>query len=163
MDRWMKWWMWTGITVCIACMLSQSSHVQLCVTLWTAICQVPLFMGFSRHEYWSGLSYPPPGNLPNARIRPVSLASPALAGGFFATPPSGKPRLEVSLSKRWKLFTSPLVRFIGESCLSAKYLQSYGIAWFRPRARQPQQLNIWPTYIKGNDLNCAVWVSSSIK
>ena len=88
--------------------------------------------------------------------------SPALAGGFFTIVPPGKPRLEVSLSKRWKLFTSLLVQFIGESCLSAKYLQSY-IAWFRTRAQQPQQLNVLPSYVKSNDLNCAVWVSSYIK
>ena len=124
--------------------------------------KVPLSMGFSRHECWSRLSYPPPGNLPSARIRPVSLASPARAGGFFTTVPPGKPRLEVSLSKRWKLFTSLLVQFIGESCLSAKYLQSY-TAWFRTRALQPQQLSVLPSCVKSNDLNCAIWVSSYIK
>ena len=42
-------------------------------------------MGFSKREYWSGLPFPTPGNLPNPRIEPVSLASPALAGGFFTT------------------------------------------------------------------------------
>ncbi|ELR59872.1 hypothetical protein M91_19863, partial [Bos mutus] len=47
--------------------------------------QAPLSMGFSRQEYWSGLPYPPPGDLPNPRIKPMSLMSPALAGGFFTT------------------------------------------------------------------------------
>ena len=42
-------------------------------------------MGFSRHEYWSGLPCSPPGDLPDTGIEPVSLTSPALAGGFFAT------------------------------------------------------------------------------
>ena len=41
-------------------------------------------MGFSRQEYWSGLPCPPPGDLPNPVIEPVSLTSPVLAGGFFA-------------------------------------------------------------------------------
>ena len=59
-----------------ACVLSRFSHVQLFATLWSVTRQVPLSMGFSRQEYWSGLLFPPPGNLP------VSLA---LAGGFFIT------------------------------------------------------------------------------
>ena len=42
-------------------------------------------MGFSRQEYWSGLPFPSPGNLPNPGIEPASFACPALAGGFFAT------------------------------------------------------------------------------
>ena len=45
--------------------LSCFSHVQLFVTLWTIAHQVPLSMGFSRQEYWSGLLCPPPGDLPN--------------------------------------------------------------------------------------------------
>ena len=48
-------------------------------------------MGLSRHEYWSGLPFPSPGNLPDAGIEPASLMSPALAGGFFTTLPPGKP------------------------------------------------------------------------
>ena len=47
--------------------------------------------GFSRQEYWSGLPCPPPGDLPKLGIEPVSLMSPALAGGFFTTEPPGKP------------------------------------------------------------------------
>jgi len=42
------------------------------VTLWTVALQAPLFMGFSRQEYWSGLTFPPPGDLPNPGIEPVS-------------------------------------------------------------------------------------------
>ena len=42
-------------------------------------------MGFSRQEYWSGLPCPPPGDLPNPGIEPMSLTSPALAGEFFTT------------------------------------------------------------------------------
>ena len=68
-----------------ACMLSHFSHVWLFVTLWTAACQAPLSMGFSRQEYWSGLPCPPPGYLPNPGIEPTSLMSPALAGRFFTT------------------------------------------------------------------------------
>ena len=66
-------------------MLRHFSPVQLCATLWTVSCQVPLFMGFSRQEYWSGSPLPSPGDLPNPGIKPMSLVSPALAGGFFTT------------------------------------------------------------------------------
>ena len=61
-----------------ACVHAQSlSHVQLFVTLWTVACQAPLSMEFLRREYWSGLSYPPPGGLPNLpRVEPISPASP---------------------------------------------------------------------------------------
>ena len=51
-----------------------------------------LSMGFSRQERWSGLPCPPPGNLPDPGIEPVSSASPALVGRFFTTAPPGKPR-----------------------------------------------------------------------
>ena len=47
--------------------------------------KAPLFMDFSRQEYWSGLLCPLPGDLPNPGIEPASLTSPALADGFFPT------------------------------------------------------------------------------
>ena len=55
------------------------------VTLWTITLQAPLSMGSSREEYWSGLPCPPPGDLPDLGIKPMSLLSPALAGDFFTT------------------------------------------------------------------------------
>ena len=48
-------------------------------------------MGFSRQEYWSRLPIPSPGDLPGPVIKPVSLTSPALAGGFLTTMLFGKP------------------------------------------------------------------------
>ena len=71
--------------------LSGFSHVQLFATPWTVARQAPLSMEFSRQEYWSGLSFPSPGNLPDPGIEPESLASPELSGGFFTTKPPGKP------------------------------------------------------------------------
>ena len=53
-------------------------------TLWTVACQPPLSMGFPRQEHWSGLLFPPPGDLPDAGMEPKS---PALAGGVFTTEP----------------------------------------------------------------------------
>ena len=55
---------------------------------WTVSCQSPLSVGFPRQEYWSGLPFPSPGDLPNSGTKPVS---PALAGGFLTTEPPGKP------------------------------------------------------------------------
>ena len=52
-------------------------------SLWTVVHQAPLFMGFSRQEYWSGLSCPPPGDLPSSGIEPKSFKSLALADEFF--------------------------------------------------------------------------------
>ena len=49
---------------------------QLFATLWAVACQAPLSIGFSRKEYWSGLPCPPPGDLPDPGIKPVSPASP---------------------------------------------------------------------------------------
>ena len=60
-----------------------ASHVRLFVTPWTVARQAPLFMGFSRQEYWSGLPCPSLGDLPDPRIKSTSLTSPAVAGGFF--------------------------------------------------------------------------------
>ena len=52
----------------------------------------PAFLQFSRQEYWRGLPFPPPGDLPNPGIEPATHASPALAGGFFTTTQSKKPK-----------------------------------------------------------------------
>ena len=53
--------------------------------------QAPLSMEFSRQEYWSGLLFPSPGDLPNPGIEPGSPESLALAGRFFPTEPPAKP------------------------------------------------------------------------
>ena len=67
----------------VHCMHAKLLQSRLSATLWTIACQAPLSMGFSRQEYWGGLPCPPPGDLPNPGIEPISLMSPALAGRFF--------------------------------------------------------------------------------
>ena len=64
----------------IACELSR---VWCFVGPWTIAHEASLSTEFSRKEYWSGLSFTPPGDLPDPRIEPTSLVSPALAGRFF--------------------------------------------------------------------------------
>ena len=72
------------------------SRVQLFATLLAVAHQAPLSMGFPRQEYWSGLPFPSPGDLPNPGIKSWS---PALAGRFFTTEPPEKP-IEKCLCKK---------------------------------------------------------------
>ena len=86
--------MWFGDSWTIhSCACAQPlSRVWLFVAAWTADCQASLPMEFSGHKYWSGLPFPPLGDLPNPRVESSSLTSPALAGEFFTTTAtSGKP------------------------------------------------------------------------
>ena len=72
------------------------SRVQLFAALWTTVHQVSLSVGFSRQEYWSGLPFPPPGDLSHPGMKPVSPMSPALAGGFFTTIPQYKIKIKTT-------------------------------------------------------------------
>ena len=54
-------------------------------------CQAPLFMEFSRQEYWSELPFPSPGDIPHPGIEPSSLEAPSLTGGILTTEQPGKP------------------------------------------------------------------------
>ena len=67
------------------CMLSHFSCVLIFVFLGTTDFQAPLSMELSSQEYWGGFPLPAPGNLPDPGIKPESLMSPTLAGGFFTT------------------------------------------------------------------------------
>ena len=78
--------------MCVLC-AQLFSHVRLFVTLWSIVLQTPLSMGFSSQQYWSRLPFPPPGDLPDRGIEPVSPWSPALTGRFFTTEPPGKPQV----------------------------------------------------------------------
>ena len=71
-------------------MLSCFSHVQLFVTPWTLTHQAPLSIEFSRQEYWKGLPFPPPGDLPNPGTESKSSASDALQVDSLPPEPSGK-------------------------------------------------------------------------
>ena len=62
------------------------SHVRLFATPWAVGHQASLSMGFFRQEYWSGVPFPPPGDLSDPGVK---LETHALAGGFFTTAPPG--------------------------------------------------------------------------
>ena len=83
------------------------SRVRLFVTPWTIARQAPLSMGFSGQEYWSGLPFPSPGDLPDPGIEP---GSPALQADALSSEPPGKPK---SLLKEI-LYT--LVSEVAQSC-----------------------------------------------
>ena len=69
------------------------------MTPWTVAHQAPLPMEFSRQEYWSGLPFSSPGDLPNPGIKP---ASPALQADSFTVEPAGKPiPSTVGLEEKW--------------------------------------------------------------
>ena len=71
----------------------EAQCVPLFVTPWTVAHQAPQSMEFSRQEYWSGLPFPPAGDLPDPGIEIASLVPTVLAGGFFTTASSGKPTI----------------------------------------------------------------------
>ena len=70
-------------------------------TPWTVDCQALLSMGFPRQEYWSGLPFPPPGDLPDPGIKP---ASPVLAGRLFSAESPGKSRGRKQVKTGDKIF-----------------------------------------------------------
>ena len=75
-------------------MLSHFSHVRLSAVPWTVVALlVPLSMGFSRQKYWSGLPFPPPGDLPDPGIEPRSPVSPALQADSLPLSHLGSPSI----------------------------------------------------------------------
>ena len=71
------------------------SRVQLFATPWTVAYEASLSMGFSRQEYWSGLPFPSPGDLPDPGIEP---GSPTLEAEALTSEPPGKPYLNTNKS-----------------------------------------------------------------
>ena len=94
--KWMKygyWWWFSHLPTCIP----------LLVTLWTVASQAPLSMGFPRQEYWTGLPFPSPGDLPNPGTEPMS---PSLAGRFFSNWATREAQYTVGIQNIFKSFPS---------------------------------------------------------
>ena len=81
----------SGIPSSVKVKVKLLSCVRLFATPWIVARQDPLSMGFSRQEYWSGLPFPSPGDLPSSGIKPASPASPALRADALTSEPPGKP------------------------------------------------------------------------
>ena len=110
------------------CLVAQSKQqFRFFVIPRTVACQVPLSIGFPRQEYWSGLPFLPPGDLPRAGIEPVS---PVLAGGFFTTELPGKLMFGYILKKK-KWWTT-------RQLLSRETLGAFQLYWERV-CRRPSE------------------------
>ena len=92
------------LCVCV-CVCLSFSHIQLFVTPWTIACQAPLSMGFSRQEYWRGLPFPSPGDLPNPGIEfrsPIRQVDPL---------PSEPPGYLTAIYSTSPIFSVPMENF----------------------------------------------------
>ena len=118
-------------------MLSGFNHVLLFVTLWTIVPQAPLYMEFSRQEYWTELSFPSPGDLPDPGIEPVSLTTPALADGFFATVPPEKPLL---VNHQWRRQWHPTPVLLPRKSHGRRSMVGYS-PWGRKESDRTEQLH----------------------
>ena len=87
------------------------------MTLWTVARQVPLSVGFSRQEYWSGLPFPSPGDLPNPGIE---AGSPALQADSLLPEPRGK-----------TIFYIHRVEFFVTSCIRLKFVPHENQTWYK--------------------------------
>ena len=105
------------VCVLVAQLCLSLSLVQFSATPWIVARQTPLSMGFSRQEYWSGLLFPLPGDLPNPGTEPAFLVSPALAGGYFTT------------STTWKAINYDKVYQTLALCIQGDLKEERGYSW----------------------------------
>ena len=96
------------------CMLSCFSCVQLFKTLWVVVHQAPLLVGFSRQLILEWVVMPPPVDLPDPRIKPTSLKSPALQVDSLPTEP---PRISALMTKKIRVKHLRVTKGAGSSIL----------------------------------------------
>ena len=133
--------------VCVHVCVWVLSCVPSFVTPWTVACQAPLSMGFPRQEFWSELSLPIPGDLPNLGIEPISLLSPALAGRFFTTVTPEKPLFTLDGPQLLISFQIALLR-----CVVRISNMTHGAASLQDGLKDlsscPSHLALWTTPIR---------------
>ena len=127
-----------GVCVCVLC---HFGRVRL-VTAWTVACLAPLSMGFSSQEYWSGLPCPPPGDLPNPRIQPMSLKSPALAGGSLSPSHEGSP-LNEGYTRTIK---------VGEPMCKTQFSHIPLLTWYNRELRGMASTKVLQKRLNGSDV-----------
>ena len=118
--------------VCVCVRARALSHVQLFATPWTLALQASLSMGFSRSEYWSGLPFPTPGDLPDPGLGPASPVSLALAGRFLP------------LCHLWKIYVC-----VGGVALS---LSHFCISTYLEKKPSSLYISVLTTPIKKSDI-----------
>ena len=115
------------------------SHVWLFATPWTVAYQAPPSMGFSRQEFWSGLPFPSPGDLPNRGIEP---RSPTLEADALTSEPPGKPINVILNGKKLKAFL--LNSGIRHSCLLSLFLFNIVLEVLAIAIRQEKEMQNLP-------------------
>ena len=133
--------------VCVHVCVWVLSCVPSFATPWTVACQAPLSMGFPRQEFWSELSLPVPGDLPDLGIEPISLLSPALAGRFFTTVTPEKPLVTLDGPQLLISFQIALLR-----CVVRISNMTHGAASLQDGLKDlsscPSHLALWKTPIR---------------
>ena len=130
------------------------------MTPGTVAHQAHLSMGFFRQEYWSGLPFPSPGDLPDPGMEPTSLMSPALAGGFFLSlAPPGKSSSCSSSSKQLVCVFSGLScgeQFELDACMLSCFVLSDSLG---PHGLQPARLLCpWDSPGKNTGAGCHAYL-----
>ena len=115
------------------------SPLQLFETTSPVAHRSPLSMGFPRQKYWSSLPFPPPGDLPDPGIKPTSLKSPTLIGGFFMTVPQSS---TVKMVKNPPVMQETGVKSLGQEDLLEKKIAVHSsiLAWRIPWTEEPGEL-----------------------
>ena len=133
----------------------RGSVVSDSVTPWTVAYQAPLYVEFSRQEYWSGLPCPPPQDLPNPVMKPTSLMSPALAGWLFTTSTTwGAPPDNTHTHTHTQSVIFP-TEAGSPAVLRQKYLTFKTKSFRRPRS-EPRKV-CWASLAPGWPWLCAHW------
>ena len=110
---------------------------------WTVAHKAPISMGFIRQEYFSGLPGPPAGDLPDPRIWPASLKSPALAGGFFTSSAIWEALSYILYQSSWSLTKWPTVQQVSQASFICHKEQSIS------RSSQSKRIGTFQTISSG--------------
>ena len=128
------------------CCAQMLSRIRLFVTSWTVAHQAPLSMGFSRQEYWNGLPFLSPGDLPHPGMGPVS---PALAGRFFTTSATWEALSKIVIAKQ----------MVASNCCCSVCTETYSLSRCRENKEEASDLKAGPTHLSGADCNMTVWMN----
>ena len=139
-----EWLNWPELIMCILSgTLYMLSCVQLFPTPWTVAHQAPLSMGFSRQDYWSGLPFPSPGDLPDAGIEP---GSPTLQADSFLSEPT-------ILKIHWQKYERTYI--CTRLCKAALFITAK--EWKQAQMFSDRELTEWTGVINKNGLFMQLW------